>query len=193
MAKPRLFHRNRPDPEGLGDREEEKGGAETGMGRGGEGGEGKERATHNTPQPVEEASRVERAIRSETARKRRIRIQRGHKRGRTRMERPQGWPQLRSLACGGTPPPPEENADLLGFTPERAHLLLQGVYGDFLHHNNGSHLDGGIADNAAWQRCWRRLAAQSASWYAMPSGAVGRRFMSILARNGGGFSTCSRQ
>ena len=28
---------------------------------------------------------------------------------------------------------------------------------------------------------WRRLAAQSASWYATPSGAVGRRFTEILA------------
>ena len=47
------------------------------------------------------------------------------------------------------PPPPEKNADLLGFTPERAHLLLQGVYGDFPHHNDGLHLDGGIPDDAA--------------------------------------------
>ena len=28
--------------------------------------------------------------------------------------------------------------------------------------------------------CWRRLAAQSASWYATPSGAVGRRFTAIM-------------
>ena len=58
--------------------------------------------------------------------------------------------------------------------------MLKGVYGDFLHHNNGSHLDGGVADDAIWQRRWRQLAAQSASWYAMPSGAVGRRFTAIL-------------
>ena len=64
---------------------------------------------------------------------------------------------------GGDATPPEENTDLLGFTPEHAHLFLQGVYGDFPHHNGGSHLDGGIADNAAWQRRWRPLAAQSAS------------------------------
>ena len=69
--------------------------------------------------------------------------------------------------------PPEDNADLPGFTPEHAHLLLQGVYGDFPHHNDGLHLDGGIADDAAWHHNWRRLAAQSASWYATPSGVVG--------------------
>ena len=78
-------------------------------------------------------------------------------------------------------PPLEENADLLVFVPERAHMLLQGVYGDFLHHNDGSHLEGVIVDNALWKRRWRWLAAQSASWYATPSGEVGRRFTAILA------------
>ena len=47
-----------------------------------------------------------------------------------------------SLAWGGGATPPEENAELLGFTPECAHLLLQLVYGDFPHHNDGLHLDG---------------------------------------------------
>ena len=82
---------------------------------------------------------------------------------------------------GGDATALEGNADLLGFTPERVHLLLQEVYGDFLHHNDWSHLDRVIVDNAAWQRRWHQLAAQSASWYATPSGAVGRRFKAILA------------
>ena len=76
---------------------------------------------------------------------------------------------------------PEENADLPGFTPERAHLLLLGVYGDFPHHNDGSYLDEGIADDTLWQRHWRRFAAQSKIWYATSSGAVGCRFTAILA------------
>ena len=78
-------------------------------------------------------------------------------------------------------PPLEENAELPDFTPELAHLMLQGVYGDFLHHNDGSHLDGGVVDNVICQRCWLHLTAQSSSWYATPSGAVGRRFMEIPA------------
>ena len=49
---------------------------------------------------------------------------------------------------GGDTSPPEENTDRLGFIPECAHLLLQGVYGDFPHHNDGAHLDVGIADDA---------------------------------------------
>ena len=48
---------------------------------------------------------------------------------------------------GRNVPPPEENADLPGFTLERAHLLLQGVYGDFPHHKNRSHLEGGVLDD----------------------------------------------
>ena len=82
---------------------------------------------------------------------------------------------------GGGANPPEGNTDLAGFAPESAHLFFQGVYGDFLHHNDGSHLDGGIADAAACQRRWRRLSAQSASCYETPSGAVGCRFTAILA------------
>ena len=51
------------------------------------------------------------------------------------------------VCVGGDGAPLEENADHPDFTPERAHLLLQGVYGYFLHHNNGSHLDRGVTDN----------------------------------------------
>ena len=89
---------------------------------------------------------------------------------------------------GGAFPPLEENADHPDFTPERAHLLLQGVYGDFLHHNDGSHLDGGVADDALWQRCWCQLAAQSESWYATPSGVVGRCFRESWQQNSTRFS-----
>ena len=32
-----------------------------------------------------------------------------------------------------------------------------------------------------WQRRWRQFADQSSSWYATPSGAVGRPFAAILA------------
>ena len=79
------------------------------------------------------------------------------------------------IRVGGALPPSEENSDLPDFTPERAHLLLREVYGDFPHHNNGSH------DDAIWQRRWRRLAPQLASWYATTKGSVGCCFTSILA------------
>ena len=90
-------------------------------------------------------------------------------------------PPVEVTCVGGDATPPKENTDLPVIAPESAHLSLQGVYGDFPHHNGGSHLDGGIADDAAWQRLWSWLDVQSASWYARPSGAVGRHFTAILA------------
>ena len=97
-----------------------------------------------------------------------------------------GGPSRGHLCWGGSHPP-EENADLPGIHPEHAHLLLQGVHGYLPHHNDRLHLDGRIADDAAWKRRCRRLAAQSASWYATPSIAVGRRFTAILSTEWRGF------
>ena len=66
-------------------------------------------------------------------------------------ETPRGAP-VEVIRVGGGVPLLEENAGLPVFTPECAHILLQGVYGDFPHHNDGSHLDGGVADDAIWKR-----------------------------------------
>ena len=63
------------------------------------------------------------------------------------------------IRVGGDVPPLEENADLPGFTLGRVLLLLQGVYGHFLHHSDGLHLEGRVTDDALWQCCWRRLNA----------------------------------
>ena len=65
-------------------------------------------------------------------------------------------------------PPLEENTDIPDFTPEREHMLLQRIHRNLPHHKDGLHLDGRVTDDAIWQRLWRRLATQSASWYAMP-------------------------
>ena len=62
----------------------------------------------------------------------------------------------------------------------RAHLSLQEVYGDFLHHNDGTHLVEGVSDDTTWQSFWRQLAAQSASWYSTSPGKVGRCFTAVL-------------
>ena len=84
------------------------------------------------------------------------------------------------ICVGGDVPPLEENAELLDFTPERVHLFFGEVYRYFPHHNDESHLDEGVADDAIWQRRWRRLAAKLASWYKTTLGAVGHHFRTIL-------------
>ena len=55
--------------------------------------------------------------------------------------------------------PQEEGIYLTYFALERAPLLLREVYGDFPHHNDGSHLDGGVLDDALWQQYWHRRVA----------------------------------
>ena len=77
-------------------------------------------------------------------------------------------------------PQQEENMDLIDFTPELVHLFLKGVYGDFPHHNDGSHLDREVPDESVWQSCWNPLASQLTSWYVTPSVAVGPRSTEIL-------------
>ena len=79
-----------------------------------------------------------------------------------------------------TAPSTELGADLPGFSPTPADLLLDKVYGDHPHRNDGRHLDGGIQDDKAWQRRWKRIAQLSTTHYSVPKGRVGRRFIQML-------------
>ena len=104
------------------------------------------------------------------------------------LEDPPPLQQNRALfASEGGRPLHRQGADLQGFTPARTHLSLREVYGDFPHHNDGTHLVGGYRDNATWQSRWRQLAVHSASWYSTPSGKVGCRFTAVLAAEWRGF------
>ena len=38
-----------------------------------------------------------------------------------------------------------------GYNPTLEDLRLKEVYGEWVHANPGTHLDGGISDDAAWQ------------------------------------------
>ena len=57
---------------------------------------------------------------------------------------------------------------------------LREVYGDWVHANPGTHLDGGIRDDLALQAWWRDLAVMPSMRYDAPSGRVGRRFVGTL-------------
>ena len=87
------------------------------------------------------------------------------------------------------PPPPapppvtletEEGADLQGFFPTPADLLLDSVYGDHVHSNDGTHLNGDILDDRLWQSLWKRMVQISPTRYSVPKGAVRKRFLTIL-------------
>ena len=63
-------------------------------------------------------------------------------------------PQTHPNRALGAAPTTKEGANLQGFTPARAHLLLQGVYGDSPHQNDRIHLTGEVPKNSIWKSCW---------------------------------------
>ena len=67
-----------------------------------------------------------------------------------------------------------------GYNPTPEDLRLQEVYGDWVHANPGTHLDGGVRGDSAWQAWWRDLVVMPSRRYDAPSGKVGRRFVGTL-------------
>ena len=68
-----------------------------------------------------------------------------------------------------------------GYVPTPENLRLREVYGDWVHGNPGTHLDGGVKEDGLWQGWWRDLAVMPPRQYEAPSGKVGRRFVNALA------------
>ena len=66
-------------------------------------------------------------------------------------------------------------------TPEGLHL--RDVYGDWVHANPGTHLDGRIEDDVAWQALWHDLAVMPSRRYDAPSRKVRRRFVETLGED----------
>jgi hypothetical protein len=64
--------------------------------------------------------------------------------------------------------------DLPGAAISMADLKLKEVYGDYIHQNDGTHLDGGIADDSVWQARWAKLIVLPTQRYQAPGGPVGR-------------------
>ena len=72
--------------------------------------------------------------------------------------------------------------DLPGASISAADQLLDAVYGDHVHQNPGTHLDGGIADDKTWQNYYRRLIIfPSSNNYDAPTGAVRCCFIQKVA------------
>ena len=69
----------------------------------------------------------------------------------------------------GTPPPPpppieivtEDGADHPSYSLTETDKLLDSVYGDHPHENDGTQLDGGVASNRFWFNHWKTLIQYS--------------------------------
>ena len=92
----------------------------------------------------------------------------------------------KSAGDRATTTPPEDgegtSGDVPGYQPTPEDLHLREVYGDWVHANPGTHLDGGVRDDSAWQAWWRDLAVMPLRHYDAPSGKVGRRFVGTLGK-----------
>ena len=72
-----------------------------------------------------------------------------------------------------TPPPPA--------SPLTSTQKIAAVYGDQIHQNDGTHLDGGVVDDQEWQNRWREVMALPPQRYDVPTGRVGRLFVAAAA------------
>lgn len=88
------------------------------------------------------------------------------------QDRPNGQP--------GAPLATEEGADLPGYCPTEADRLLDEVFGDHAHDNDGAHLGGGVVGDKTWQQRWLRMVQLNQPHYDLPKGKVGQRFLSML-------------
>ena len=70
--------------------------------------------------------------------------------------------------------------DVLGYQPTPEDQRLREVYGDWVHANSGTHLDGGVRNDSTWQAWWRDLAVMPSRRYDAPSGKVGQSFVGTL-------------
>ena len=83
-------------------------------------------------------------------------------------------------ATGDTANGEGESGDVPGYVPTPEDLRLREVYGDWVHRNPCTHLDGGVKDDSAWQAWWHDLSVMPSRRYDAPSGKVGRRFIGML-------------
>ena len=76
-----------------------------------------------------------------------------------------------------TPP----NSDHSRYQLSQADAALDLVYGDHIHQNDGSQLDGGIIDDLVWQNYYKLLVTYTPSQYTVPRNSLGQRFLDTLS------------
>jgi hypothetical protein len=82
--------------------------------------------------------------------------------------------KLEGSATGeeGMEDPPSDDSP--SATLSDADQMMNTVFGDHIHQNDGTHLDGDIVYNATWQDYWRWLVFCPNQPYQLPKGNVGK-------------------
>jgi hypothetical protein len=76
---------------------------------------------------------------------------------------------------------PDEGTNFQTYVPTEADKLLNNVFGDHIHDNDGSQLDGNIEDDRIFQKYWRQVAGISPVLYSVPQCRIGKRFLSCVS------------
>ena len=96
----------------------------------------------------------------------------------------QGKGEDKSSGSMETEKPPEQGegttGDVPGYNPNPEDLRIWEVHEDWVHANPGTHMDGGVRNNSAWQAWWRDLTVMPSRRYDAPRGRFGRRFVGTL-------------
>jgi hypothetical protein len=71
--------------------------------------------------------------------------------------------------------------DLPGDVLTDVDRMMDRVYGEHVHHNDGTHLGGGVSNDTSWQDYWKRLIVFPGQTYNLPKVKVGKRFLFTLA------------
>ena len=82
------------------------------------------------------------------------------------------------------PTPPasvEECGDLPEYELTPTDRWLDDLYGDHTHQNDGTHLDGGIADDKDWQARMATVIPYASRLFHLPRGGVATRYLGTLA------------
>ena len=77
--------------------------------------------------------------------------------------------------------PDPSNPDLPGYKITEQDRQLTAIFGDYIHSNDGTHLDGGVQNDPFWQKAWKALSALPSHLYQIPEGEVGIKLVSLLA------------
>ena len=72
--------------------------------------------------------------------------------------------------------------DLPGEPISEVDKMMYEIYGDKVYQNNGTHLDGGIQDDEAWQTRYTQLANLPQFHYDPPKGTVGKRLAKMCTK-----------
>jgi hypothetical protein len=79
------------------------------------------------------------------------------------------------------------NRDLPGTAALAADIKLMNVYGDYIHQNDGMHLDGGIANNPMCQERWANvLSCQPNATRPQEPRSISQLMISSTAGQGAG-------